>query len=182
MLAELEGNIILDYIEKLIISLDEVRAQEEKLKEAAWMLKDKDLVLTIGNGGSSSTAQHLAQGLCDAGIRAICLTDNTSLFTALSNDEGYWEALSLQVKLFANDKRDIVTIAISASGNSPNILNAVRVSNEEGVKTIGLIGFGGGSLKGIVDIPIILSSKDYGVVEDTHLAICHILCKLVKSE
>jgi len=168
------------YTKELEAQLKELLVQESQIKAVTYQLKSSSLVLTMGNGGSASTAQHLAQGLCNAGVRAICLTDNTSLLTALSNDEGYSEALAWQVKLFSNEL-NIACILISASGDSPNILEAAKVANTEQMRTIGLIGFGGGKLRLLVDYPIVFSSKDYGVVEDIHLTVCHLLCRLVRN-
>ncbi len=170
-----------EYLEQLALSISEILPQSGKIWKAARILQYSNLVLTIGNGGSSSTAQHLAQGLCDASIRAICLTDNSSLLTALSNDETYEESLSRQVELFATSRKRITVVAISASGNSPNILEAIKVANETKARTIGLIGFSGGLLKELVKLPIVLSSRSYGIVEDTHLSICHIIERLIKS-
>ena len=177
----MENSVVGAYLWKLSLHLEEILAQSKALVRAAQAVRRSNLVLTMGNGGSSSTAQHLAQGLCDVGVRAICLTDNTALLTALSNDESYEEALSWQVRTYAHNRKSITSVLISASGNSPNILSAARCAVESKAKTIGLTGFGGGKLKELVDISIILSSKDYGIVEDLHLATCHIICKLVQK-
>jgi len=171
--------MISEYLEEVRKALDEVEQQGDQLKKAAREIADhSSLVLTIGNGGSSSTAQHLAQGLCDAGRRAICLTDNSSLLTALSNDYSYEEALAKQVETF-NFQTSLV-VAISASGLSPNILRGVEAIRYPS-RRIGLIGFGGGILQYKVGIPIVLSSRDYGVVEDVHLVISHLICRLVRN-
>jgi len=174
-------HIIGEYLESLVFSIGEVLAQSNKIRKVAEVIKKSNLVLTMGNGGSSSTAQHFAQGLCNAGIRTICLTDNTSLLTAISNDKDYKESLGQQVVLFAQNRKRVTIVAISASGDSPNILEAVTVANAVEARTIGLIGFEGGNLKDIAKLSIVLSSKDYGVVEDAHLTICHIVERLIKS-
>jgi len=171
--------MIMEYLEELVKAQEELFIQFRIIEKAADVIRGSKLVLTMGNGGSSSTAQHLAQGLCDAGIKAICLTDNVSLLTALSNDEGYGEALEWVVRLFSESQKGITVVGISASGDSPNIINAIVEAKRLKAKTIGLLGFGGGEAKSLVNLPVILSSKDYGIVEDVHLSISHIICRLV---
>ena len=173
--------MITEYLEELSKVHKEISLQMESIKESVRVVKSSNLVLTMGNGGSASTAQHFAQGLCDVGIRAICLTDNISLLTAISNDESYAESLKSLVRLFSGDKGTVVVV-ISASGSSSNIIMAVNEANRLKLGAIGLVGFGGGKAASIVTLPIILNSRDYGVIEDSHLSICHIICKLIEEE
>lgn len=140
----------------------------------------------IGNGGSASTASHMAVDFTkgtqiEKGHR-LCvasLTDNVAVLTAWANDVSYNGVFTEQLKVLA--KRDDILIAISASGNSENILEAVRWANEEGLGTIGFIGFGGGKLKSLVDADITVSSRNYGVVEDFHLSLGHILSQFIRQ-
>jgi D-sedoheptulose 7-phosphate isomerase len=140
-------------------------------------------VFIIGNGGSASTASHMA---CDFQktilghkgdrhvnrFRVVSLCDNTEILTAWANDVGYEVVFSEQLKTFANEGD--VLIAISASGNSPNIVKAVDVAKLKGMKIIGLTGFTGGKLKQLADIPIHVESNDYGIVENVHLIFGHL--------
>lgn len=139
-------------------------------------------IFLLGNGGSASTASHFATDLTKAtgrdgapGVRALSLTDNVSLMTALSNDVSYEEVFTGQLDplLRAND----VVIAISASGESPNILRAVELARARKATTIALVGFDGGRLVRSVDIAIHVRSSrgEYGPVEDVHLAIHHMV-------
>ena len=143
-------------------------------------------VFIIGNGGSASTGSHMATDLCKVtaangqpGVRAVSLSDNVALLTAWSNDEAYDESFSgpLQAYLSPGD----VLIAISASGRSPNVLQATRVANRIGAVTIGLTGFGGGDLAGLAQINVVVPADDYGLVEDAHLAVNHALTAAVKA-
>jgi len=169
------------YLKELLNTLEEVRIQDKVIEQVAGILLESELVLTIGNGGSASTAQHFAQGLCNTGVKAISLTDNTSLLTAISNDESYKEALEWIVRLFSEGKSKVVIVAISASGGSLNIINALMEAGRLNVTSIGLLGFRGGKAATMVTVPIILSSKNYGIVEDAHLTICHLICNLIST-
>ena len=137
-------------------------------------------VFVLGNGGSASTASHWA---CDLGkgtvvdgkrrYRVIGLTDNNALITAWANDASYDDVYVEQLKNLAN--ADDVVIGISASGNSENVLRAIRYATDLGATTIGVTGFGGGKLADLVDVPFVVDSHDYGCVEDVHLILDHIL-------
>lgn len=143
-------------------------------------------VFVMGNGGSASTASHFA---CDLGKGTICegkprfrvvsLNDNISLITALSNDFGY-ERVFIEQLINLVNPGDLV-ISITASGNSQNIINAIEYAQIRGAKTIGLIGFGGGEIKHIVDEYIVVSNENYGQVEDIHLILCHAISQYFKE-
>ena len=135
----------------------------------------------LGNGGSASTANHFANDL-SAGTRswkkpfkAISLTSNTAILTAIGNDSGYDEIFSQQLKTHLSPK-DIV-VAISASGNSPNVIKAIEYANSQGAYTVGLTGFNGGKLKEISQLSLHVSSNkgEYGPVEDIHMIFDHLL-------
>jgi D-sedoheptulose 7-phosphate isomerase len=137
-------------------------------------------VFTIGNGGSSSTASHLAADLSKnttgpnmRRFRITSLNDNAAIVTALANDLGYEHVFSEQLVnlIRAGD----VLIAVSASGNSPNIVNAIRYAQQQSAHVAALLGFDGGVAATLADNAIIVPSSDFGIVEDLHLAINHIL-------
>ncbi|MFC1946235.1 SIS domain-containing protein [Chloroflexota bacterium] len=135
-------------------------------------------VYTFGNGGSAASASHfasdLAKGAICAGkprLQAYCLSDNTPMLTAWANDKDYDNVFSEQLENYI-DAGD-VAIGISGSGNSPNVLNGIRKAREKGATTVGLIGFGGGKLKDLVDIPVVVACDNMRQVEDIHLVIIH---------
>ena len=141
-------------------------------------------IYTLGNGGSSATAAHFANDLNKLAIvpgkprfRAICLTDNTPLFSAWANDNGYENAFAEPLANFT--RPGDVVIAISGSGNSANVLKAVELAREVGASTIGLTGFDGGCLQGLVDCCIHVPSHSMTHVEDAHMVLEHtISCAL----
>jgi D-sedoheptulose 7-phosphate isomerase len=141
-------------------------------------------VFVIGNGGSAATASHMA---CDLQktilgtpprsdvrrFRITALTDNIPLLTAWGNDASYDAVFSEQLKNLAN--AGDVLIVITASGNSPNIVEAVKTARELGLHTIGFLGFEGGKVKDLLDQPVVVRSENYGFIEDTHLVLNHLL-------
>ena len=142
-------------------------------------------VFVLGNGGSAATASHFALDLSKVTrvegkhhLRAMSLTDNVPLLTALSNDISYASVFKEQLASFLSEG-DVV-ICITASGNSPNVLEAARYARAKGATTIGLIGFGGGKLKEIADIAITISLKSYRQVEDTHMVLAHLISQEVE--
>jgi D-sedoheptulose 7-phosphate isomerase len=139
-------------------------------------------IYIAGNGGSASTASHwvndLGKATKKAGkppMRVMSLNDNVSWLTALANDEGYHRVFSGQLENFA--RAGDILIVISASGNSPNLIDAVNLAKSRNVTTIGLLGFDGGSLKDKVDERLWLASEKgtYGLVEGAHSVLCHVL-------
>lgn len=159
------------------IDLGQVSSVTEILRQA----RDRNATIFIaGNGGSAATASHWVNDLGKATkrsgrapIRVMSLSDNVSWLSALANDEGYDRAFSGQLENFA--RRDDVLIVISASGNSPNLVKAVQTATEHGMVTVGLIGFDGGALKGLLDKYVLIASAKgaYELVEDAHSAVCH---------
>lgn len=150
------------------------------------LLKRGRTIYIIGNGGSASTASHMAvdfsKGTYVPGchrLRIISLTDNVATITALANDTAYDFIFEEQLKPYLHHSDAL--IAISASGDSMNILRAVDYANDVGALTIGFSGFGGGALKKLVDISIAVSSRNYGVVEDFHLGLGHILSQFIRQ-
>ena len=142
--------------------------------------KNNNSIWISGNGGSASTAEHLETDLSfvrheikTLKIRVSALTGNSALITAIANDIGFENIFSHQLLQKAN-KGDLC-IVISASGKSLNLINAVTIAKQIGLRTIGLLGFDGGELAKQVDFSIIVKTEigKYGPVEDVHLAICH---------
>jgi D-sedoheptulose 7-phosphate isomerase len=143
-------------------------------------------IYTLGNGGSASTATHFACDLSKATIvsgrarlRVTSLTDNVALLTAWANDTSYDRVFAEQLINVLNPG-DVV-IAVSASGNSPNVLAAIDVARSLGAVTVALVGFGGGRLKQTTDMSVHIPVDDYGVVEDCHLVLEHAITASVRG-
>lgn len=154
-------------IERIVDLLQEARARRKQ-------------VFLLGNGGSAATASHFAADLAKGAIisgkprlRAIALTDNMPLISAWANDTSYEDIFAQQLENLV-EPGDIV-IGISGSGNSVNVLNAVKLAQSAGATTIGFTGFGGGKLKDLVDICLIVPNPYMRQVEDIHLLLEHVI-------
>jgi D-sedoheptulose 7-phosphate isomerase len=159
-----------------------------RILDRAYHAKAK--IFLIGNGGSACTASHLATDLTKtirgvpanpavSGFRAMALMDNVGLLTAWANDESYDSIFAEQLRQLAQPGD--VLVAISGSGNSKNIISAVRVARGMGVQVIGLLGKGGGQVRELADVAVITPSDDYGVIEAVHLAIGHSIARYFRS-
>ncbi len=142
-------------------------------------------LLLLGNGGSAADAQHLAGELTgrfrrerDA-LPAIALTANTSDLTAIGNDYAFDRVFSRLVAAYGREGDAV--LAISTSGNSPNVLEAVREARHRGLRSIGLTGRGGGKLAPAVDVAIVVPSADTQRIQESHIAVGHVLCELVEE-
>ena len=150
------------------------------------IFKSKNKIAIIGNGGSAAIASHFAVDLIKSGnirsspIKAFSLTDNSALLTATANDYKYDEVFSWQLKEIANPG-DLL-FAISSSGNSTNILNAIQCAKELNVHSISLTGFDGGKAAAMADIALVAKSEigNYGPVEDVHSIVCHYISRQVR--
>jgi len=170
------------YMGELLNSLD-AQGLEDFLTEIESVRKTGNTIFIAGNGGSASTASHIAMDLSQVfykipsfnpPFKAISLADNTSTVTAIGNDFGYEEVFTKQLKNLYKDG-DIL-IVISVSGNSANVLMAVEWVKSVGGKTVGFLGFDGGKLKDICDLSILVKTPkgEYGPVEDVHLILNHL--------
>lgn len=146
-------------------------------------------IYIAGNGGSSSTASHWVNDLGKATKRSgrppmkvMCLSDNISWLSALSNDEGYERSFAGQLENFATPGD--VLMCISASGNSPNLVRAVELAHRRGLTTIALVGFDGGILKELADEAVCVRTEKgtYELVEDVHSAICHAITRCLVAD
>jgi D-sedoheptulose 7-phosphate isomerase len=148
-------------------------------------LKAGGKVLLFGNGGSAADAQHIAAELEARflkerrALRCHALTTNTSTLTAVGNDYGYEYTFSRQVEAYCR-KGDAV-IGISTSGNSPNVLEAVKRAKKLGATAIGFTNEKGGKLKGLVDLCLQVPSTDTQRVQECHMAVGHIVCDIIES-
>ena len=161
------------------VDLSEIKIFVELLLSAR---KSGATIFFIGNGGSAATASHFANDLAfgthehEKPFKAISITDNVSVLTALGNDYGYGEIFVRQLKVYA-EKGDVV-VGISASGNSKNLINAFNYAKSSGIKTMALTAFDGGQMKVIADncIHIPTEDKEYGPAEDVHMILDHLIC------
>ncbi|MHB8089610.1 MAG: D-sedoheptulose-7-phosphate isomerase [Anaerolineaceae bacterium] len=141
-------------------------------------------IFVVGNGGSATTATSMANDIgfdiikktgTEKPFRVFALTDNTSVITAIANDVGYQDVFVNQLKIHYRQGDKL--LAISASGNSPNVVVAAEWVKQQGGYVISFVGFAGGQLKEISDVVVHVKSEagEYGPVEDAHLALNHIL-------
>jgi D-sedoheptulose 7-phosphate isomerase len=180
-----------DYLKRLLDSIkpESIDRLVEELESARAA---GHTVFVAGNGGSATTATSMANDLgfdiikktrAQKPFRLLALTDNTAVITAIANDVGYENVFLNQLKI--HYRRGDKLLAISASGNSPNVVTAARWVRRQGGRVISFTGFSGGKLKAISDVVVHVGSEtgEYGPVEDAHLILNHILahwfqCKL----
>lgn len=184
MKQELEKNILenkealshinLESVEKIALKIDETRNSDRT-------------VYVAGNGGSSSTASHFVNDLIKATInkdknliKAISLTDNVPLLTAVSNDINYSDIFRFPLESLSSEGD--MLIVISASGNSKNLINAVDYCNQNNIYTVGLLGFDGGALNKKVNLSNLIQTEPnkYELVENMHMVICHLISSYLK--
>lgn len=178
-----------DYLERLRAELDRVdRDSVGRLAELiyrAW--QQERFVFLFGNGGSATTCSHLAEDLgknclsqaaldhrsdrVHRRLKVLSLTDNTGWLTALANDLSYEEVFVQQLMHYAGPGD--LAVAVSGSGNSPNVLAAVDWANRHGLTTFGLTGYDGGKLRQIQQTGLHVELDDMAMVESIHLAVCH---------
>jgi D-sedoheptulose 7-phosphate isomerase len=174
------------YVERLKTELDRTNLKEMQhwadLVYSAW--QDEKFVFIFGNGGSGTTASHIAEDLGKSllkpedlkdenkkRLKVLSLTDNQGWILAVGNDVGY-DQIFVQQLMNYGSRGDLV-IAISGSGNSPNVLSAVDWANRHGLKTFGLTGYNGGKLRSQAQAGLHVPLDDMGMVESIHLCLFH---------
>ena len=151
-------------------------------KIALALTSDRKLLL-CGNGGSAADAQHIAAEFINRyelerpPLPAIALTTDTSILTSVGNDYSFNEVFSKQIKALGVEGD--VLLAISTSGNSTYIIEAVKVAKSLGIFTVGLTGGEGGQLANLVDLSLVVKSSVTGRIQETHILLGHIICELV---
>jgi D-sedoheptulose 7-phosphate isomerase len=142
-------------------------------------------LLFFGNGGSATDASHLAAELVNRyrrdreGLPAIALTTDMSVITSIGNDSSYNEIFARQVQ--ALGKKGDIAVAISTSGNSPNVLRGVEEAKKKGITTVGFTGGTGGKLVNIVDHFFLIPSKNTARIQETHITLGHIICEMIED-
>ena len=175
--------------ESIIAKKIELSGIQDLLKILKRVSECGDRVFIAGNGGSAATAEHFTVDLGVGShirnvknvVTAVALTSNTSNITAISNDLTFKSVFSIQLEVLRPTKDDVV-IVISASGNSPNIIELLECAKNLNITTCALTGFNGGRAKEIADISIHVPTEigEYGIVEDLHLSICHAVAEALR--
>jgi D-sedoheptulose 7-phosphate isomerase len=182
-----------DYIDRLKKALGAIdQAKVTMLIEKIQSLIGTERTVFIaGNGGSASTGSHMA---CDLGktilgknpreretrLRTICLNDSIPLMTAWGNDEGYEHIFSEQLRNLG--KKNDLLIIITGSGNSANIVGVAKTAQKMGIGTYGILGFDGGAVKNLLNDFLLIESDDYGIVEDMHMILVHLITDWLKKQ
>lgn len=184
-----ETEFLNDYLSRVRATIDAV--DPVQLKQLANLIMETVVtgghVFFIGNGGSAATATHYVNDLVMAYartnrvVRTSSLSDNAALVTGISNDLGFDEVFEYQLRALAQPG-DLV-VAISASGNSPNLVRAVDYARGAGLGTAAVLGFDGGKLKALAQVVVHVATElgDYGPAEDAHLIINHAVAALIGS-
>jgi len=150
--------------------------------------KEGKKLLLCGNGGSAADCQHIATELMirlshhiqRPALPAIALTTDTSNLTAGGNDIGFENVFARNVEGLGN-KGDVL-LAISTSGNSPNVIKAVEMAHAKGMQVMGFLGGNGGKLKSLVDVPVVIPSANTQRIQEGHITVAHIICELTEEE
>ena len=165
--------------------MDDILSAVDLLVKA---FKDGKKLLLCGNGGSAADCQHIATELMirlsrdikRPALPAIALTTDTSNLTAGGNDIGFENVFARSIEGLGNEGD--VLLAISTSGNSPNIIKAVEMAKVKKLKVISFLGGTGGKLKDIVHLPIIVPSSNVQRIQEGHITVAHIICELVEND
>jgi phosphoheptose isomerase len=181
------GAFVADYARSAAAALTSVRPSEIDRAAAALKhaIRGNNLIFSCGNGGSAAIANHLTCD-CSKGIatntalrpRVVSLSATVELITAIANDVEYAEIFTHQLRNVA--RPGDVLVAISSSGDSENIVRALAWARDNGMTTIALSGFSGGRSAATADISLHVAAENYGVVEDTHQTLMHILAQYVR--
>lgn len=182
------GDVAIEYLGKLAETLR--RIPREPLAEVVAALLDARKsgrrVYVFGNGGSAATASHFVCDLAKTAkvtgyrpLRALSLVDNTPLVTALANDCSYDATFPSMVETFV-EAGDVV-VGISASGNSPNVVQGLIAARQRGARAIAFLGFDGGASLEAADLAVHVPCQHYGLAEDAHSAICHAVTAAIRA-
>lgn len=193
--VELETNRLIAKISAMAAESERARRaffeeSTEKVAAAAEMiarsLRSGGKLLICGNGGSAADAQHIAaelafrMGRTRAAIPALALTTDTSVLTAISNDRSFDYVFARQIEAFG--RTGDALLAISTSGNSANVVEAVKQAKKMEINTVGLLGAKGGALSVIVDLALIVPHDETPRIQEVHITIGHIICQLIEDE
>jgi D-sedoheptulose 7-phosphate isomerase len=188
-MTRLEDYVAKEFEESVAVKVELARTGSAKIVAAASLilkrLKAGGKLIAFGNGGSAAQAQHIAAEFVGRyrrerkALAAIALTTDSSSLTAISNDVGFENIFTRQLE--AIGKPGDVTLAISTSGNSPNVLRAVVLAKKLGIATIGLTGRSGGKLRGCVDLCLSVPSDATPRIQEAHSLMIHIISGIVEN-
>jgi len=176
------NELIETYLEQEIDILKriDVSAVNEVLNLLEAGMKREATIYVFGNGGSAATASHFQNDFnkgvsehIDKKFRFLCLNDNIATIMAVANDIGYEEVFRFQLQ--GKIKKGDILMAISGSGNSPNVINAVEYGKKQGCKVVGLTGYSGGRLKELSDISLHVPINSMQITEDVHMLFNHLM-------
>ena len=176
------NELIETYLEQEIDILKriDVSAVNEVLNLLEAGMKREATIYVFGNGGSAATASHFQNDFnkgvtehIDKKFRFLCLNDNIATIMAVANDIGYEEVFRFQLQ--GKIKKGDILMAISGSGNSPNVINAVEYGKKQGCKVVGLTGYSGGRLKELSDISLHVPINSMQITEDVHMIFNHLM-------
>ena len=176
------NDLIKTYLEQEIDILKriDVSAVNEVLNLLEAGIKREATIYVFGNGGSAATASHFQNDFnkgvsehIDKKFRFLCLNDNVATVMAVANDVGYEEVFRFQLQ--GKIKEGDILMAISGSGNSPNVINAVEYGKKQGCKVVGLTGYSGGRLKELSDISLHVPINSMQITEDVHMIFNHLM-------
>ncbi len=176
---------------------DSIRTKEQFVSQYASLIievselivssfRNGNKLLLMGNGGSSSDASHIAGEFVNRFLKdrpplpAIALNTDMAVITSIGNDYGFNLVFSRQVETLA--KEGDIVIAISTSGNSPNVIAAVETARKMGITTIGLTGGSGGKLAPLVDYAFVVPSKATPRIQEVHITLGHVICQVIEDE
>lgn len=172
--------------EKIIGDRELIKRIDSAATKILECYKKGKKVLCAGNGGSAADAQHIVAELVGRfylerpALKAEALNTNTSTITSIGNDYDYSKIFSRQIE--ANGDKGDIFIGLSTSGNSKNIIEAIKVCKEKGLIVIGFTGESGGQMKDLCDILINVPSKDTPRIQEAHITIGHIICEIVEKK
>ncbi len=189
MAARVNGKVALQLMEEHLEVVQAARLLAQEIEAAAQRiaqaLAEGSKVLLCGNGGSAADAQHIAAELVGRFLKerralpALALNTNTSIVSAIGNDYGFAEVFARQVA--ALGQAGDVLVAISTSGNSPNVLRAAETAQEKGLVVIGLTGASGGRLAALCDLCLRVPSASTPRIQEVHILIGHIISQLIEE-
>lgn len=176
-----------DYYQRLVEAL--AAFDRRPLRRIAELLEDLrrrgGTLYVAGNGGSAAICEHLvcdatkgARGRSGRSLRAVCLSSNAVMMTALANDRAYRDVFREQLRYYL--RPGDAALFVSSSGSSPNVVEACHLARARGVPTIAFVGFDGGALGRLADHVVHVPSDDYGVVEDVHQSLMHCLTQYLR--
>ena len=185
-------NLIINHIKKsirtkqLILNNPILINKIEKIcDEIIKTYKRKNKVLIAGNGGSAADSQHIAGEFVSKfyfdrpGLSAVALTTDTSILTAIGNDYGYKKIFARQINAIGNSGD--IFIGISTSGNSQNIIEALKMCQKQNIKTIGFLGANEGKMGNLCDFCVKVPSTETPRIQESHILIGHIICGIVEQ-